>query len=197
MSHRAIRVLALGLLLAVGASGTALAQGIGVGVKGGLVYPDFSVDLSDYNYNSKTGWQAGMWFGGNRDGIVGVQVEINYLQKKGETQSGNGDFTINYLQVPILLRLNTPAQTKNSFQLYGVVGPSFDFKVSDSFNGINLIDEFEGTDVGIMGGVGIDVARIIVEGRYTYGLRQINKSFSDVAELKSHAFALLFGVRFN
>jgi len=197
MSHRALRILALACLVTFGASAAASAQGIGFGVKGGIVYPDFSVDVSNYNYKNKTGWEAGLWFGGNRDGIVGVQVELNYMEKKGETESGLGDFTIKYIQVPVLLRINTPARSKNAFQFYGIVGPSFDFKVGDNFSGLNLIDEFEGTDVAIMGGAGIDVARIIVEGRYSYGLRQINKSFSDLAELKSHSFALLFGVRFN
>jgi hypothetical protein len=197
MSHRSIRTLMLALAVAVGVNGTAAAQGIGFGVKGGLVYPDFSVDVGDYEYKNKTGWQAGLWFGGNRDGIVGVQVEINYMEKKAEAESGLGDFSIKYMQVPILLRLNTPARTKNSFQAYGIVGPSIDIKVGDEFNGLNIIDEFEGTDLGLMFGGGIDVARLIVEARYSYGLRQINKSFSDVAKLKSHSFALLFGVRFN
>ncbi len=197
MSHRAIRILVLAVVATFALSTSAAAQGLGFGFKGGLVYPDFSTDVGDYDYKNKAGWQAGIWFGGNRDGIVGVQAEINYVQKKAEEQSGLGDFTINYVQVPILLRLNTPAPTKNAFQAYGIVGPSFDFKVSDSFNGLNLVDEFEGTDIGIMFGGGIDVARIIVEARYSYGLRQINKSFSDVAELKSNSFAILFGVRIN
>ncbi len=84
MSHRSIRTLMLALAVAVGVNGTAAAQGIGFGVKGGLVYPDFSVDVGDYEYKNKTGWQAGLWFGGNRDGIVGVQVEMNYMEKKAK-----------------------------------------------------------------------------------------------------------------
>jgi hypothetical protein len=197
MSHRSIRTLVLALAVAVGVNGTAAAQGIGFGLKGGLVYPDFSFDVGDYKYKNKTGWEAGLWFGGNRDGIVGVQVELNYMEKKGEAASGLGDFTIKYIQVPILMRINTPARTKNSFQFYGIVGPSFDIKVGEKFNGLNLIKEFEGTDIAIVGGVGIDVARIIVEGRYSYGFRQLNKSLSDLTKLKSNSFALLFGVRFN
>jgi hypothetical protein len=197
MFQRVIGTVVLAAIATFAISTSAAAQGLGFGVKGGLVYPDFSVDVGDYEYKNKTGWQAGLWFGGNRDGIVGVQVEINYMEKKAEAESGLGDFSIKYMQVPILLRLNTPARTKNSFQAYGIVGPSIDIKVGDEFNGLNIIDEFEGTDIGLMFGGGIDVARLIVEARYSYGLRQINKSFSDVAKLKSHSFALLFGVRFN
>lgn len=197
MYQRVTRAFILAVIATFAISTSAAAQGLGVGFKGGWVYPDFSTDVSEYKYENQTGWQAGIWFGGNRDGIAGVMVEINYLRKQAETQSGLGDFKVNYVQVPILLRLNTPARSKNAFQAYGIVGPSFDFKVSDEFNGLNLVNEFEGTDFGLMFGGGIDVARLIVEARYSRGLKQINKSFSDLAEIKSHSFAILLGVRFN
>jgi hypothetical protein len=48
-----------------------------------------------------------------------------------------------------------------------------------------------------MFGGGIEVARIIFEARYTRGMRQVNESFNDLAELKTHSFAVLFGFRFN
>jgi hypothetical protein len=193
MSHRLVRVAALAAIVALGTAGTAAAQGIGIGVKGGLVYPDFSTDFEDYK--NRVGWQAGLWIGGNRDGIVGVMGEFNFLRKRAETNQGEVD--LSYIQIPVLLRLNTPSTSKNGFQAYGIVGPSFDVKVGESLEGINLIDEFEGMDIGLMFGGGFEIARIIVEGRYTRGMRQVNESFNDVADLKTHSFAVLFGIRFN
>lgn len=193
MSHRVVRVAVLAAIVAFASTGTAAAQGIGFGIKGGLVYPDFSTDFEDYE--NRAGWQAGLWVGGNRDGIVGVMGEFNYLRKRAETNQGEVD--LSYIQIPVLLRLNTPSASKNAFQAYGIVGPSFDVKVGESLEGINLIDEFEGMDIGLMFGGGVEVARIIFEARYTRGMRQVNESFNDLAELKTHSFAVLFGFRFN
>ena len=43
----------------------------------------------------------------------------------------------------------------------------------------------------------MEIARIIVEARYAKGLRRINDSFSNLAEIKSQAFTILFGLRFR
>jgi hypothetical protein len=48
-----------------------------------------------------------------------------------------------------------------------------------------------------MFGAGIEAGRVIFEGRYTRGFKQINNRFQETAELKSHSFAVLVGVRFN
>jgi hypothetical protein len=46
-------------------------------------------------------------------------------------------------------------------------------------------------------GGGFEVARIIVEGRYDKGFRRINKRFSELTEIKTEAFTILFGLRFR
>jgi len=192
MTHR-LRTAALAAILALGLTSPALAQGLGFGVKGGWVYPDFSTDFADYKSNS--GWQGGIFLGGNREGVAGLQVEFNYLRKKAETDLGKVE--LSYVQIPVFLRLNTPSPTKESFQFYGLIGPTFDVKVGEDLSGLNLVDDFEGLDIGIMGGAGIEIVRVIVEARYSYGLRQLNKSFEDLGKLKGHSFALLVGFRFN
>jgi hypothetical protein len=51
--------------------------------------------------------------------------------------------------------------------------------------------------VSLLFGGGIEFARIILEGRYEKGLRRINKSFNDFADIKKQSFTILFGLRFN
>ena len=63
--------------------------------------------------------------------------------------------------------------------MYGIVGPGIELKIADEIEGFTLDDGFEGADVSLVFGGGIEVARIIVEGRYEKGLRRINKNFSD------------------
>src|SRR5262245_35290040 len=62
---------------------TATAQGFGV--KGGPTFSDFSSDALDFN--NKTGFQAGAFFGGNRSGFLGWQGEGNWIRKETEVSA--------------------------------------------------------------------------------------------------------------
>lgn len=197
---RLIQISALALLVGLCIPGAALAQGVGVGLKGGIVYPQFTHDIEDLELDNRAGWQAGIFFGGNREGVVGIQGELNWLRKRTTVDffGDDLDVDVDYLQIPVLLRLHSPAQSAQSFQFYGIVGPTFDIKLREQFADALTIDEgFEGVDIGIMFGAGVEAGRILFEGRYSRGLRNVNKSFDDVSEIKTHSFALLLGVRLN
>lgn len=182
----------LGLLLAA----TPAAAQVGVGIKGGLVFPDFSSD--DFNADNRNGWQAGLFVGGNRDGVLGVQGEINYVRKEVADELGLGEVQLSYVQIPVLLRLNAGSRSRGGAALYGIVGPSFSAKVGESISGFDFdTDAFEGVDIALMFGGGVELGRFLVEGRYSRGLRQVNKNFSDFTEIKVHSFAVLVGVRLN
>jgi hypothetical protein len=142
------------------------------------------------------GWHGGIFIGGNRDGVVGWQTEFNWLRRAGDTPLGEG-FHIDYLQVPILLRFNIGTNSKNGFAIYGIGGPAFEFKIADEINGVTIDDAFEGTDVGFVVGAGMEITRLILEGRYEWGFLRINKAFADVEEIKTRSFTILVGIRFN
>ena len=186
------RLFVLVMLVFIGSASTAAAQGIGI--KFGPTFASFSSDALDFD--NRTGVHGGIFFGGNRDGVLGVQSEINWLRKNVETESGP-NIRIDYLQVPVLLRLNAGTNSTSGFVAYGIAGPAFELKVADEVEGVTLDDGFEGTDVSLVFGGGIEFARIIVEGRYEKGLRRINNTFSDFTEIKKQAFTILFGVRFR
>lgn len=170
------------------------AQAQGVGVKAGPVFADFSTDIDDLNFDKRTGLQGGIFFGGNRPGAVGIMGEVNFIQKKAFDEILDEEIKISYLQVPVLLRINGGSQ---NFAVYGIAGPAVDIKISDEVGDIDISEGFEGLDVSIIGGAGVEISRFIVEGRYTWGLRKINKSFNDFSEIKTRSFAILFGFRFN
>lgn len=193
--NRITKIVVMAAVVVLGGWATASAQGAGVGIKGGVVFPDFTTDALELK--GRTGWQGGIWFGGNREGVVGVQGEVNFLQNRAESELVPGDTAkLNYLQVPVLLRIHNPSRA-SGFQVYGIVGPSFDVKISETIEGVSFTsDSFETLNVGAMVGAGIEFARVSVEGRYSRGLRNISKDL-EATELKSHSFALLLGVRFN
>ena len=188
-------------VLAVGVFGSsqAYAQGIGIGVKVGPTFNDFT---SDEAPEGQTGWMGGLFIGGNRGGRVGAAVEINYVKKSAEFTFDDGSKStadVKYLQIPILIRFNGGSRTRDGVNVYGIAGPFFNFKV-DAAAGFDdaFDDSIEDIDSGFVVGGGVEITRFIVEFRYDFGLRRINKVDDEfVSEVKSRTAAILFGVRFN
>jgi hypothetical protein len=196
-------VVTLVLVALLALAGTAAGQdGVGFGIKGGVRYPDFSTD--DLDLDNRLGWQAGVFFGGNRDGVIGVQAEVNWLRNETDVPPIGavpaGTVTLDYVQVPVLLKLNVGTRSSYAFNVFGVVGPSFEVLVRDEvsgFGGPTTSDyRFEDVNVGLLLGGGIEVSRFILEARYTRGFRNINRDF-DVSDIKLNSFAVLAGIRFN
>jgi hypothetical protein len=163
----------------------------GVGIKGGFLYTSLEFDEVDDVYDSRTGWTAGFFFGAKRP--VTIQGELNLLQKRVRDTISDEDVSLYYVQVPVLLRVGGG----DSVHLYGIVGPAFDIKVGES-DDLTIVDEWEGIDIGIMGGVGLEISHFIVEGRANWGLRNIAKNFTnfDGGDLKGRTVSLQVGFRF-
>ena len=186
------RLTALFVLTLIASSSSAAAQG--AGIKFGPTFAKFSSEALDFK--TRTGIHAGLFVGGSRDKVVGLQGEFNWLRKNSETEGGQ-QIRIDYLQVPVLLRVNAGSSSANGVAGYAIVGPAIELKIADELQGITLDDGFEGADVSLVFGGGIEAARIILEARWEKGLRRINNNFSDFAEIKKQAFTILFGIRFR
>jgi hypothetical protein len=186
---RVVRVVVFAALVSMFLATPALteAQGIGVGVKGGFLHSSFDATEA---IDSGEGWQAGLFFGGNRPGTLGFMGEFNVLAKK------SGDSTLYYFQVPALLRVNigSTGTGLNDAIVYGIAGPSLDLLFKDDL--AITTDEVERVDVSIVAGVGFEISRFIIEGRGTWGFRNIAKE-TNARDVKSTTFAILAGLRFN
>jgi hypothetical protein len=176
----------------------AFAQGVGVGVKVGPTFNDFTDDDAP---EGRTGWMGGLFIGGNRAGRVGVAVEFNYARKNAEFEEDGQTSSLNvsYFQIPVLLRINGGSRDREGVNVYGIVGPFFNFKVDAQADFDDAFDEsVEDIDAGVVFGAGVEITRFIIEGRYDLGLRRINTDDEGgVVDVKSRSFAILFGVRFN
>lgn len=184
------RLAAFSALVLIASAAPAAAQGIKVGP----TFAKFSSEALDFK--NRTGIHAGLFFGGSREKVLGLQTEINWLRKKTETENGQ-QIRIDYVQVPVLARLNAGSSSASGVAAYGIIGPAIELKIADEIEGVTLDDGFEGADVSLVFGGGIEAARIIVEGRYEKGLRRINDTFSNFAEIKKQSFTILFGLRFK
>jgi len=178
------------------------AEGFGIGVKIGPLFTSYSAaSSSNFKFKTSTGFEGGLWFGGNRGGRVGVMGEILYAKKKQElvTTATTGSTSLQYLEIPILVRINIGSRSRNGVSVYGLVGPVFDINLKADVNGVDVKSAYESLDFGILGGAGVEITRFLVEGRYNHGLRNVLKSTNAASflEIKTSSFALLFGVRFN
>jgi hypothetical protein len=190
----AAAVVAGGLLFV--SAPAAEAQGVGIGAKFGPLFSSISSDAITDPIDTKTGWIGGLFIGGNRPGVVGVGVDILYARKKVGTEDTT--VTLDYVEVPVLLRLNAGSQSRGGVNVYGVVGPSFAWKLKGKFNFEDGVDDqTAGFDIGISAGAGVEITRFIIEGRYTQGLRSIAKDLSDSEKITTKSFAIMAGVRFN
>lgn len=169
------------------------AEGIGIGVKGGFLHTTFDTDAA---LDSSGGWMAGLFFGGNRPGTLGFMGEANILAKSSDSPFGTS--TIYYFQVPALLRLNIGSSGTGLTDaiVYGIAGPAVDLRIGDDL-AFGTTDDIESVDISLVFGVGVEVSRFIIEGRGTWGFRNIAKNTGVIPETKTRTFAILGGIRFN
>ena len=190
-----------------GSGSVAMAQGVSGGVKGGVSFATLSADSSeDVDLDRRTGIVAGGFVTWPIGEHFGLQLEGLYTQKGAAfNQSGVKATTkLDYFEVPLLFVGSTsPRSAGSSIQFFG--GPSLAFKVSaknsGSFHGqtvnVDIPDEdIESVDVGVVVGAGANVGHVLIEGRYTVGLSNLNGDRSDSTKVKNRSLAILAGVRF-
>jgi len=102
--------------------------------------------------------------------------EFNILAKKSDTAAGSSGTGVNNAIV------------------YGIAGPALDLLFKDEL--AITTEEVERVDVSIVAGVGFEISRFIIEGRGTWGFRNIAKE-TNARDVRSTTFAILGGVRFN
>src|SRR6186997_2252459 len=114
-----LQQLRLATLIALTLAGSAsYASAQGFGIKVGPTFDEFSDEVLDFD--NRTGIHAGLFIGGSRDKVVGLQTEFNWLRKNTATEAGQ-KIRIDYLQIPVLLRLNAGSSSANGPALYGIV----------------------------------------------------------------------------
>lgn len=165
-----------------------------LGLKAGASFATLSNKLPDWK--SRTGFAVGAAFDLG-SGLIGLQPEVLYVQKGvafDGTPSGSSDAPrLGYIDVPVLLKitLRTPAIQP---MFYG--GPSVNFRLSCSFNGADCKDATRSTDYGVVLGAGVRLGGshgLTLEGRYTWGLKDVNDPGAGV-ENETRTFLMLAGI---
>jgi hypothetical protein len=169
-------ILAVPVLFVVMAASPASAQGgPGFGLEFGITRTTLHAEsLSDF-IGSRTGFMGGIWFGGNRHGVVGLMGEITYVVKGAKDESSGQDLKLHYLEIPVLLRVNIGQHSTNGVIVYPLFGPVVDIQLKGTLDGLDVTNQFQGYDVGLIGGIGLEAARLGVEVRGNWGLKGLLK----------------------
>jgi len=194
-SSRIVRCLFAAALALTLLPTAARADGFGIGVKGGFLYSNLSFSNANDVFNAKSGWQAGVFFASKR--AIGALVEFNYLEKRAVDAQTGAKTTLQYIDLPTLLKVNIGSGSANGLSFYVAGGPTFDFKVGESISNQALVQSYEHFDFGLVGAARIELTRILIEVRGQWGLRNIAANQVAGGDLHSRSFAILFGLRFH
>jgi hypothetical protein len=197
------RVLPLAIVLAMGTAAPAFGQGasredggIGIGVSAGVTRDSFrDSDLQNF-FSTKTGTMFGLWVGGNKNGLIGFTGEFNYLMRRVGIEGTDDVYKSQVLEIPAVFHVNVGQRTRNGVMGYGLVGPVFSVNLKQKLNDVDVSDNFNGADVGVMAGAGIEAYRIGAEVRGNWGLRNISDS-GDVSNSKTFSLEFLVKFRIN
>jgi len=138
---------------------------------------------------------AGVFFANKAP--IGLLAEINYLVRRSTDAVTGAQTDLRYIDIPIMLKVNIGSTSANGVSFYVFGGPGFDFKVGDSISNLAQVQTYENFDISLIAGAGVEITRLLIEGRGMWGLRNIAVNQFAAGNLHSRSFAILAGVRFN
>lgn len=182
-------------------------HGIGVGVLAGIARTTLTGDNIEDFVESRIGTMLGGWVGGNMDGRIGFTGEFIYIFRKNDVDfDGDGlsddEFSFPAFSIPAVFHINFGPADRGKGLFYGIVGPVFTFnltqkvKIDGTGESVDVSEDFNGADIGILAGAGFEIVRIGFEVRYNWGLRTITNE-GDVGDIKTRSWEFLVKFRFN
>lgn len=170
------------VMLVLAYSTAAWAQ-VGGGIKAGVNFA--KVSGSDSEPGQRIGAIAGVFMTVGLGSGLAVQPEVLFSMQGSKFTFGTAK--VDYVQVPLLLRIGSNAKAGAS--VYGVVGPSLGLWVRDE----GWTEDLKHSDFGLVVGAGVTVSRLLIEARYTAGLTDFSKG---TTPYKHRVFSLLAGLHF-
>ncbi|HJR99415.1 MAG TPA: porin family protein [Flavobacterium sp.] len=182
-----------------------------IGIKGGVNFTNLYTEDVDDN-NILTSFNAGIYTNFPIASSVSIQPEFIYSRKGSELvydnafASGTTKIKLNYLEMPVLVKLNLTPNFNVHFGPYVAYlidgkatnesdGGSFDFEENIDTDDLNR------WDYGLSAGVGFDFNSASIGLRYNYGLQTIGKEREfggetyTVPDSKNSALSLYVGFK--
>lgn len=197
VAHGVVTALAL-LALAV----PGLSAQTTFGLRGGVTVSSVELDLGEtFDDSNRTGFTGGVFVDFAGSGLLGLQLGAQYTQKGAELEIDDvvDDLTLNYLEIPAVLKLGIPLGGLKPSLLGGV---ALGFQAScDAAEAWEADCEEDVKSVEWSGVLGADVVlhlggpSLWVDGRYHFGLNDLSDAV-EIDELKTRAWMLQAGLGF-
>lgn len=155
------------------------------GVKGGVNFSSLYTEDSENN-KMLVGFNIGFFSKMPITGSFSIQPELYYTAKGAEVTynnsfvEGTARFSLNYLEVPMLLVVNVTdnfnihAGPYAAYLLSGKVTNESDANLFD-FEDIIDAEDYNRLDAGFAAGAAFDIGAISIGARYNYGLTKVGK----------------------
>ncbi len=173
---------------------------INIGVKGGLNIANFN-NIDD-DLDSRAGLMAGIVLDFSLPASpAGIESGLYFSQKGADSAGGDVSIKVDYLEVPVLAKIDFGPPAPVSPHL--VLGPYAAFNLNSAIEsnvgGVDVSfedDAVNSTEFGIIGGLGADLnlvaTTINVQARYGYGLTSV---FED-SDAQNGVFSITAGIMF-
>ena len=169
-------------------------------LKGGISSAalSFDRDASPAGAERRAGWLAGVAILVLPADRGGWQLDLLLVQKGAKNVLRRDDaIELLYLEVPVLLHMDY--WQRGDRAAYFTFGPSVAFNLTGSYvddgQSEDIGDDIARTDFGLNVGTGVELGRLVVEARYTWGFRKVFDV--DGAGFKNRSLALTAGIRFR
>jgi outer membrane protein with beta-barrel domain len=194
--HRLVRLL---FLVGLVAAPTRLIAQVQFGIKGGASFGNISnKGVLPGDLKTRTGFAAGVSVGFGAQ-LLGIGAEALFAQR-GLSSDGIGGAKLDYLDIPVYLKLQVPSP---GIAPFGYLGPQVSFEVNCSNGDLDCSDNGRSTTdyAGVIGagvkfGGGSKVG-VTVEARYVYGLKDLKlDTVTSDDSFKTRSFLILGGLVF-
>lgn len=201
MKRYLMSVLALTVIFALLPMSSAMAQlSWEGGVKGGISMANMYGDDVPDNTSMKIGAAGGAFVTAHINEMLGVRLEVLYVQKGTEFEDSVGTtvetlkLKLDYIEIPLLAVAQFEAAEKMMVNVYA--GPALGILASAKAEDEDIKDFTKSMDFGITGGAGFTYAMeafsILLEARYTLGLMTVDDTEAE-EDVKNGNFSIMGG----
>ena len=195
-------------LVAICAVSPAHAQPVEFGAKVGPSFGVLTADPEGEDYERRIAASGGGFLVLPITGRIGVQIEALFSPKGAKLYAEDLGLTstllLDYLDFPVLARIGAESSAFHVFAgPYVGVRVRAKRQISASGGGItsgertDMSAEVERFDWGMVAGAGMHRGqRLVIDGRYAWGLTDVNKDTSLGIRFRSRVLTILAGVRF-
>lgn len=179
-------------------------QPLRVGIRAGFNFATWAGDnVNESAAESRVGVAIGGYATFALSSSLSLQPELYYSMEGTKTKEsfGSATFSMDYIRVPLLVRVNLPVNSQIGVHVVGGpnIGVLLNAEVEEGGQQLDFKDNASAIDFGLSVGAGVDIplqaGGLNFEARYMLGLTSVDDT-SDDADISNRVFSLLAGYYF-